>query len=328
MNNPLVSIIIPIYNVEQYLNQCIQSVIKQTYTNLEILLIDDGSSDKSGEIADTWAKRDKRIKVIHQKNGGLSAARNAGLDDCHGEWIAFIDSDDYVSFNYIKEMLISAYANDTKLVNCGYVEVDSTSNRLITPNVKLISGVYSSNQYWKKYYQSKLPFFLITAWDKLYHKSIFEKIRYKNGILNEDEEVIYSIIKKARQISIIKDKLYYYRINRNDSIMKSLEHDSQINIDLFNIINNRTKILISDREYEIAELCNKEAYFLLLNKYTMYPTRYNRKIFSDKLIEIKHNQTYLKKCGVSSSIKMKVLLRFPFLIFCLKRIKWKMKNVN
>ena len=102
MNNPLISVIVPIYNVERYLKACVDSIVNQTYSNLEIILVDDGSPDKCPEICDEYAKRDKRIKVIHQENGGLSAARNAGINVVRGEFLTFIDSDDFVSKNYVE----------------------------------------------------------------------------------------------------------------------------------------------------------------------------------------------------------------------------------
>ncbi|ASW11170.1 glycosyltransferase family 2 protein [Lactobacillus delbrueckii subsp. lactis DSM 20072] len=125
MMSPLVSVIIPVYNVEEYLDKCLNTVIHQNYKNLEIILVDDGSTDNSGDKVDEWAKRDNRIVPLHQNNQGLSAARNMGLDNSHGSWIVFIDSDDYVSENYISTMLQTAQKDNTDLVICQYNKVSN-----------------------------------------------------------------------------------------------------------------------------------------------------------------------------------------------------------
>ena len=106
MSNVMLSIIVPVYNVEKYIGKCIESIVNQTYKDLEIILVDDGSTDNSGKICDEWARKDKRIKVIHKKNGGLSDARNAGLDICTGDYIGFVDSDDYIELNMYEDLLI------------------------------------------------------------------------------------------------------------------------------------------------------------------------------------------------------------------------------
>ena len=120
MMNKLVSIIIPVYNVEKYLAECIESVLKQTYQNIEILLIDDGSPDNSGKICDEYEEKDSRVRVIHKENGGVSSARNVGLEQANGEYITFIDSDDFVSESYIEELYIALENGNSDLAFCKY----------------------------------------------------------------------------------------------------------------------------------------------------------------------------------------------------------------
>ena len=129
--NELISIIIPIYNVEKYLHCCINSVIRQTYKNLEIILIDDGSPDNCGKICDEYAKKDNRIKVIHKENGGLSSARNAGLDIAKGEYISFVDSDDYVAENFIEKLYKLCKENDADIAECDFYRIKANEKSML-----------------------------------------------------------------------------------------------------------------------------------------------------------------------------------------------------
>ena len=166
MNDNLISIIVPIYNVEKYLNQCIQSIVKQTYKNLEIILIDDGSTDKSPELCDEWATNDKRIKVIHQKNQGAAMAKNQGLESATGELIAFVDSDDCIKIDMYERLYKLLKEKQCDIVECGYqcfenniTDEKITKNRLeICNNEKAIEYLID-NSLMKQ-----------VVWNKLYRK--------------------------------------------------------------------------------------------------------------------------------------------------------------
>ena len=127
MENQLISIIVPIYNVEKYLKQCIESIISQTYRNIEIILVDDGSPDNCGKICDEYSQKDKRIIVLHKENGGLSDARNKGIDIAKGDYLTFVDSDDFVNIDYIEKLYNSIKFNNTKLAQCGISKVDENN---------------------------------------------------------------------------------------------------------------------------------------------------------------------------------------------------------
>lgn len=312
----LVTIIIPIYNVEKYLNQCIESVVNQTYTNLEIILVDDGSIDNSAHIAEEWVKRDSRIKLIKRENGGLSAARNTGIDNAHGEWLSFVDSDDYISKDYIQKMLTAAQENNVKLVNCNYLEVDEQGNSLIAS--KLNSGIYNYKEFWNYYYNTGLLTTLIVAWSKLYHKDIFQEIRYKEGILNEDEEIINAIIHQAKNIVIINTPLYYYRVNRAGSIMNSI--NKGIRPTVYKILKNRTDDFIEKGLYSIASKCNEELLFMFMYDCT-YEKNFNKERFFETIKYIKGINKILRKKGIGSTIKADIFLKFPYLVLILKRLK-------
>jgi len=205
----LISVIVPIYNVEKYLYQCIDSIINQTYHNLEIILVNDGSPDNCGSICDKYALIDPRIKVIHKQNGGLSDARNVAIDIAKGEWITFIDSDDYISKNYIQTLFELAYQNNCQcsvvqpsLFQDGTIPIRKSNNKIeIMNNIEAISAMF---------YQTKLD---TSAWNKLYHKSLFiTGIRYPKGYLFEDNPTTFRLLALCDKIAVSNEKLYYYRM--------------------------------------------------------------------------------------------------------------------
>lgn len=213
MKNPLISIIVPCYKVEKYLHKCIDSIICQTYSNLEIILVDDGSPDNSGKICDEYAKRDNRIKVIHKKNGGLSDARNTAIDIATGEYILFIDSDDYVSFNHVEHLyeVISKYNSDIAIEDLTPfyegTEPDTSYNE------KKKDLVFNSNDALiKMFYQKD---FDTCACSKLYNKKLFESIRYPKGWLYEDLSTTYRLIQRCNKVAFSYFKDYYYLLRCN-----------------------------------------------------------------------------------------------------------------
>lgn len=208
----LISIIIPIYNVEEYLEKCINSVINQTYKNIEIILVDDGSQDRCGMICDEYAKKDKRIKVIHKKNGGLSDARNNGIDIANGKYITFIDSDDYVSCDYVEYLYYILKKYSTRISCCGhYVCFD----KKIISKTSLIEKKVSKIESLKDIlYDKEID---ICSWGKLYDSKLFENIRFPKGKLFEDTATTYLLFDLCDNISI-GNKCKYYYIMRDNSI--------------------------------------------------------------------------------------------------------------
>ncbi|MBR3230838.1 glycosyltransferase [Candidatus Saccharibacteria bacterium] len=204
---PLISVIIPVYNISGYILKCLNSIKRQSYTNLEIIIVDDGSTDDSGRFCDGFGESDNRARVFHKKNGGLSSARNFGLDKARGEIIAFIDGDDYIDENFIKKMYGAMAHDKADVVVCGYNNVlpkkEILSGRLAT--AKLLVG------------QENLD---ILASNKLYKKKLFKEsgIKYPVGYNHEDNLTTYKILAAARMVSYIPESLYNY-IKREDSIM-------------------------------------------------------------------------------------------------------------
>ena len=214
-----ISVIVPVYKVEKYLQRCIESIINQTYKNLEIILIDDGSPDNCGIICDEYAKKDNRIKVIHKENGGLSDARNAGLDIATGEYIAFVDSDDYIALNMFETLHSLMIKDNSDMALCEILCVDECGNSIESMNAKspIKDGLYNQKEFFEKV-SSYNGWHLIIACNKLYKKEIFQEIRFPKGRYCEDNYVIHYIIEKTNKVSCLDTPLYFY-VQRNNSIM-------------------------------------------------------------------------------------------------------------
>lgn len=215
---PLISVIVPIYKVEKYLEMCVESLIHQTYTNLQIILVDDGSPDQCPAICDEYAKKDNRIQVIHKKNGGLSDARNAGLEEVKGKYITFVDSDDYVDVVYIEKLYCALNKYNASVAICGIKITDES--RKITDQIEVTDHekieVYTGSDIIKKELQGE--WVLVTSWGALFDTDLFEKIRFPVGRHYEDEYVFCEIYDDLEQIVCISDNMYFY-LQRVDSIM-------------------------------------------------------------------------------------------------------------
>lgn len=215
----LVSVIVPVYNVEQYIGRCIESIQRQTYSNLEILLVNDGSKDGSGIICEKYKKLDRRIKIINKINGGLSDARNAGIREAKGEYLVFIDGDDYIKQDYVEKLLYKIVSIDADVVLCSFELVDDNGKLLKQeilselPNEvvghDILDAVLTSYGY--KY---------VVAWNKIYRKEIFNKLRFDKDKIYEDEFINFRLFWNCGKIGILEETLYCY-VQRNGSIVQS-----------------------------------------------------------------------------------------------------------
>lgn len=211
-----ISVIVPIYKVERYLNRCIKSIVNQTYSNLEIILVDDGSPDRCGFICDKWMATDKRIKVIHKKNGGLSSARNKGIELSTGKYIMFIDSDDYIKNNMVEVLYNNLIETDADISICDFIRC--RKNKRHYNNYTNKRFVIDDNKKYKMLERNEYNVVSVVQWNKLFKKEIFKNIKYPVGKIHEDEAVIAQEFYNAKRISYILKPLYYYRM-RDDSIM-------------------------------------------------------------------------------------------------------------
>lgn len=215
--NDLVSVIIPIYNVEKYLKECLETILSQTYKNLEIILVDDGSPDNCGNICDEYAKKDSRIKVIHKTNGGLSDARNHGIDIANGKYICFVDSDDYIDRYYVEKLYKAVKNNNVKVAQCSILKIDDNKNIIEKygyDNFCIKSGKEIIREQYSKHVVENT-----VVWNKMYEKELFDNIRFPVGKIHEDEFTTYKILYDLKKVAIINDYLYNYREN-NNGIMK------------------------------------------------------------------------------------------------------------
>ena len=217
----LISVIVPVYRVEEFLDDCIKSIVEQSYHNLEIILVDDGSPDKCPLKCDEWARRDERIRVIHKKNGGLSDARNTGIRMASGDYIAFIDSDDWVSPDFFENLYYSLIKSNAQIAASGIVW--AYNDHLQNDKFIYDQRMFSPEEALETLIQGRG--FYAVAWNKLYKKTLFEGIEFPVGRLHEDEFVTYRLVGKATKLILCQNAIYYYR-QREGSIMQewSIRH--------------------------------------------------------------------------------------------------------
>ncbi|MBQ8301255.1 MAG: glycosyltransferase [Clostridia bacterium] len=214
-----ISVIVPVYNVEKYIEKCLDSIINQTYKNLEIILIDDGSTDNSCRICDEYALRDERFTVVHNENGGVSVARNAGLKKATGEYIMFVDSDDYVESDIAEVLMNLTLQYDADISMCSFKYADTDGNTRNQTDLAVAEGCISGDEFWQCFYSGGRTIG-VTLWAKLYKRSLWQDIHFPDGKLHEDEFVTHSLVKKCKNIAVTKKPLYYY-VQREGSIMNT-----------------------------------------------------------------------------------------------------------
>ena len=211
----LISVIVPIYKVEKYLGQCIESIVKQTYRNLEIILVDDGSPDNCPLKCDEWAQHDHRIKVIHKENGGLSDARNRGLRESSGNYISFVDSDDWISQDFFEILYYSIRKNHAQIAASRIVKV--YENHQESDQFVYNQKVFSSEEALETLIQGRG--FYAVSWNKIYKRELFNGIEFPLGKIHEDEFVTYRLIGKTTRLVLCQEAVYFYR-QRKNSIMQ------------------------------------------------------------------------------------------------------------
>lgn len=288
----LVSVIIPVYNVEKYLDMCISSVVKQTYTNLEIILIDDGSTDYSGQICDEWANKDSRIIVVHKNNGGLSDARNIGLDKAKGNWIVFVDSDDTISLDMISITMNVAKKNKVDMVAFGIKRVDEGYNENSFDGESVKPELLTGKTILYEFAKTGKGYSIVC--NKLYKKETWKNLRFPLGKIHEDEFVIVQILQRIRNIAIIDNVLYFYR-QREGSIMASADKKSEYDaLEAFELRCREFRCdpelyqwalrLYLDQLMKIYYIENRENQITLLREFRHYaPFRLNRTTLKTKI---------------------------------------------
>lgn len=259
----LISVIIPVYNVEKYLSKCVDSIINQTYTELEIILIDDGSTDSSGKICDSYCNLDKRIKVVHQNNRGLSYARNIGIELATGKYISFIDSDDWIENNMFEKLYNLADLYDADIVQGDYIRVfNELDNKKI--HIKEEFNILNSEEMLLNLYNKEVMIKNIVVWNKLYKAKLFETLRFPVGKIHEDEAIIYKLYNSSNIIIDSNMVIYYYRQRQNSIIHKKI---SLKNLDLIDILEERRMYFKQHNMKLLVKKTDAYMYSILINYY-------------------------------------------------------------
>ena len=223
MKEKLISVIIPIYKVEQYLDECVESIIKQTYKNLEIILVDDGSPDGCPQMCDEWARKDERIRVVHKKNGGLSSARNEGLDVATGEYVSFVDSDDFIATDALRSLYERFHGDEGIGIVSGMIYRYQDGNTCNFKRAWMLNEekIIPAKDFLLETMSQKTSY---TVWNKLYKREILDGVRFREGRNNEDTLFMYDLGKRMRGLNVsmveIPKYVYYYRYREN-SICKT-----------------------------------------------------------------------------------------------------------
>lgn len=307
-----ISVIVPVYNIEKYLSQCLDSIIHQTYKNLEIILVDDGSTDSSGLICDNYSQKDKRIKIIHKCQGGLSDARNAGLKIATGEYISFIDSDDFIDKNMYSILINNTQKYNSDIVWFNYYNYYSKKhfiNSSIIKNNDLYDLSSSDKIKFAKnlFYQYKMD---AHVWAKLYKRSIFNNIKFPYGKLFENIFVLLPILSNAKIISTIPDCLYFYR-NRSESIVNQYFKQNIIkNIDF---IESRIILAINYKNH-FPNIPESNLFLFDVIK-TAFDTLYKFDNYHTQQKIITHLMSKLLKEKLPVKIKLRIIRRYFYALF-------------
>lgn len=216
MEQPLISVIVPVYRAERYLSRCVQSIRNQTYRNLEIILVDDGSPDNCGEMCDQYAREDSRIRVFHKENGGQSSARNLGLDNMTGEFVGFVDSDDWIEPDMYETLCDLACRYEAQIVCCGAERVSDKGHMdYFNPNLEELLVLERDQAMEELLYNFRVT---NSLWDKLFRKDIFAHLRMTEGIIYEDCDVMYRCIYRANRVVYTAKPLYLYYLSENSTL--------------------------------------------------------------------------------------------------------------
>lgn len=311
-NKELISVIVPVYQVEKYLVRCLESVVNQTYKNLEIILVDDGSTDASGEICDEYAEKDDRIKVIHKENGGLSSARNAGLDIAQGEYIAFVDSDDWIApdmYQCLYQLLI--LHPECQIAECGVIRATDNSKCLVHHLHKYT--VLDKDGMFNYFFRVKGEASNTGVWKYLIRREILSGFSFVIT-LNEDVEANYEFFNRATHMIRTNQKYYYYYVNKS-GITKSQFSEKDLDyLKVWDRILERTRK--ENSEYEkLAEFYRSRANYTMLAKMKLNGYNRNNNNLVNVHIQLKKEirKDFLKLLSGNISISRKILLIYLLL---------------
>lgn len=311
-----ISVIIPIYQVEKFLNKCIESVISQTYKCLEILLIDDGSKDNCPKICDQYAKEDKRIKIIHKENGGLSDARNMGIKNAKGDYIFFLDSDDWVDQRIISHLYMLIKKYDADIAECQYEKVykeDAIINNEDKEEIKVYTPKESLENLITERSGNR-----VVSWNKLYKKKLFNQIEFPMGKIHEDEYTTYKLLYQCKKIVVTNLKFYYYRQRENSIISEKFNPKR---LDVIQAYEEKLEFYKKKNEIELYQKEIPKFLYILLNcYYNSKKAKFNKEIvknIKDKYRKIYREYKKIKSNNIKERVKYGLIYIIPDLVFIL-----------
>ncbi len=317
--NVKVSVIVPIYKVEKYLERCIESIRNQTYSNLEILLVDDGSPDRCPQMCDSYAQADDRIIVIHKRNGGLSDARNAGIERASGDYLIFVDSDDWIHKQFVEVMVEMIETGHVRMAVCGYQyvyegnEYQDTESELpsLLIQVRKLTSLEAQEMYFADDF---LRTTFTVAWNKIYARELFQNIRYPQRKLHEDEFTTFKLIHETEEVCFLNVPLYYY-LSRTDSIMGDFKSSR---FDIFAGYMEKIKYFSEWGHCELAVKILFHAMHML-----MQFVEWTREAGFDGHSRIADNRYALQKMVRQYGLKKNftVIQRLDYFLFCIS-INW------
>jgi glycosyltransferase involved in cell wall biosynthesis len=302
--NPLISIIVPIYKVQDYLEKCIESILAQSFTNFELILIDDGSPDECGKICDSYGAMDSRIKVVHKQNEGLSAARNSGLDIAKGEYVGFVDSDDWIDENMYGTLLNLLIENDCDIAQCEFIKAFDENEKVDNGKNNTVQTFNNFESLRNLYNEKSIS--TVVSWNKLYRRDLFEYIRFPVGKLHEDEFTTHKLLYKSRKLVYTNKIFYYYRQTPN-SIMNSKFNKRRL--DILDAMQERLEFAqVTENEMFINETLKKYM-FRLIYFYYICKKEIPREQEIIKDIKKRSNLIY-SKYFIKSKLKMRSKIKY------------------
>lgn len=302
----MISIIIPVYNVSKYLDECLKSVVGQTYKNIQIILVNDGSTDNSGAICEEWKKKDDRIEVIHKANGGLSSARNVGIEKAQGEYLMFVDSDDIISFNLCELLYNLLIENDADLAICNALHIFNDTKVEFQIDDKIEICCFNRNEAICNLWYQKV--FLPSAWGKLYKKELFDNIRFTEGIIFEDIDIMHEIFYLCDKIVYTNDPGYGYVHHENSITTKKYALRDNVILDICEKIIN----FASNKDIEIKKAAQAYSVTGALRVYLNAPktVEYQKAIAKAKEILRLYGKDVLKDVNIRKKNKYALYLYF------------------
>lgn len=295
--NPIISIIVPVYNTEQYLNHCIDSILSQTFTDFELLLIDDGSTDKSGDICDEYARKDERIKVFHKKNGGVSSARNMGLDYVQGEWITFVDADDWI----VKDCLNLDYSlfQEDLIIFSYYHNFETSNNLAFSINQFVAKGKNELNDLYQAFIHKG---FFRTVWSKLFKRSLINNLRFDESVsIGEDHLFLLNYLCEIETCRFVDKPFYVHR--SMDFLFKKYQIEISKAIYIMNsLFSVYDKLNVNNKSFEVDIFCEYKSF---CQKYV------------DKNPKLWYSDQFVKKAyrRVENNLRLSYRIRYKLMSF-------------